>query len=514
MKYIRKNVWGFNNEWDDTILWYARGVEAMKKKPISDSTSWNFFGAIHGINKQLWQMYGYFDPSAPLPPAADVSRYWDQCQHGSWYFLPWHRGYLLALEANVRAEIQKLGGPDDWALPYWNYFKNGQNGLPKEFASKDWPDGQGNNPLFVEQRYGPNNDGNVFVPINRVNMNALKDPDFTGVPSGGSPGFGGVDTGFSHGGSPHGALESQPHDMVHVYVGGSNPTRTNLPGLMSYPPTAGLDPIFFLHHGNIDRLWESWRQTPAHVDPTEANWLNGPANTGERKFSMPMPGGVPWDYVPSEMSDLSSLNYVYESLEPKGTVAMASLRMDRLVANMPAASEPVARSGAAPMAAGKNVEMIGANKDALTLSGSDIRSTVSLDNSMRNKVSRSLSDAPQSGAEPDRVFLNLENVRGQIDSTILHVYVAVPDGADPEDHPDRNVGSVALFGVSKASDADEEHAGSGLTYVLEMTDVIDSLHLENGFDLDDLEIRIVPENPINEDAQITVGRISIHRQGH
>jgi len=68
------------------------------------------------------------------------------------------------------------------------------------FASPDWPDGRGNNPLYVEQRYGPNNDGNVYVPVSRINLNALGDPDFTGVASGGSPGFGGVDTGFSHGG--------------------------------------------------------------------------------------------------------------------------------------------------------------------------------------------------------------------------------------------------------------------------------------------------------------------------
>src|SRR6516162_9893763 len=39
---------------------------------------------------------------------------------------------------------------------------------------------------FMFQRYGPNNDGGVYVPVNMINQNALGDPDFSGVASGGS----------------------------------------------------------------------------------------------------------------------------------------------------------------------------------------------------------------------------------------------------------------------------------------------------------------------------------------
>ena len=38
---------------------------------------------------------GYLAPSDKKPSTANIKRYWTQCQHGSWYFLPWHRGYLL-----------------------------------------------------------------------------------------------------------------------------------------------------------------------------------------------------------------------------------------------------------------------------------------------------------------------------------------------------------------------------------------------------------------------------------
>ena len=60
--------------------------------------------------------------------------------------------------------------------------------------------------------------------------------------------------------------------------------------------------------------------------------------------------------------------------------------------------------------------------------------------------------------------------RGRNDATVLQVYVGLPAGADPSAHPEHRAGSVGLFGVRKASRGDGEHAGQGLTYVLEITD--------------------------------------------
>ncbi len=510
MQFTRKNVWDLGSDWADVILWYARGVAAMKAKALADPNSWRFYGAIHGFDQSLWKQLGALSASDKMPAKADVARYWKQCQHGSWYFEPWHRGYLLAFEANIRAEVVKLGGPADWALPYWNYFKPGQFKLPPAFASAKWPDGANNNPLFVPQRYGPNNDGNVFVPLNEVNLQALGDPDYTGVASGGSPGFGGVDTGFEHGGAVHGGIETQPHDWVHGLVGGSSPKAPRLPGLMSDPDTAALDPIFWLHHANIDRLWEVWRQNPStHVDPTDPNWLKGPANVGERIFSLPMPDAKPWDYTPADMVDLGKLNYSYDDLSPAVPVPTPVTRLTKLGA--PAAMT-AALKGVAAVPTGKNVELVGANKAALPISGSEAQTSVQLDAGVRRKVSASLTAAIRTPT-PDRVFLNLENVRGLSDANAFHVYVGLPPGASPADHPEFLAGSVALFGVRKASVADEEHAGHGLTFVLDITNIVDSLHLSNKLDVNSLDVRIVPINPIPAEDQVSIGRVSIFRQG-
>ena len=179
--------------------------------------------------------------------------------------------------------------------------------------------------------------------------------------------------------------------------------------------------------------------------------------------------------------------------------------------------------GAAVVASEKNVELVGANSESLPIQGGEARTSVKLDTAVRRKVSASLSAAARPVAAeralqkptlPDRVFLNLENVRGLSDAAAFQVYVGLPEGAKPADHPDRLAGSVGLFGVRKASLADGEHAGQGLTFALEITNIVDALHLNNSLDVDSLDVRIVPTKPVPEQAKVSIGRVSIFRQGH
>jgi tyrosinase len=161
---------------------------------------------------------------------------------------------------------------------------------------------------------------------------------------------------------------------------------------------------------------------------------------------------------------------------------------------------------------GRNIELVGANLEQVTIKGSGASTSVKLDAGARRKVSASLASASEAAA-PDRVFLNLENVRGTHDASVLTVYVNLPEGAVPGDHPELMAGSVGLFGLRKASLGDRSHAAKGLNFVLDITKIVDELHLENALDADALTVRIVPHRPIPESAQITVGRVSIYRQG-
>jgi tyrosinase len=243
--------------WDPLLLWYAKAVGAMKNRPITDPTSWKYQAAIHGfsLNPQLlagvhWKQW---TKNQTLPKAQEQATFWAQCQHGTWYFLPWHRMYLGFFEEIVRKTVADLGGPADWALPYWNYNQGLASGkLPVAFTQTKLPDGSAN-PLLEPMRDAGNN-GQPFLPASDVSLKAaFQDHQFASPTNGAAAGFGGPVTNFHHSGGSHGALESKPHDLVHVDVG----------GLMGDPGTAAYDPIFWLHHANIDRLWEVWLKAAA-----------------------------------------------------------------------------------------------------------------------------------------------------------------------------------------------------------------------------------------------------------
>ena len=169
------------------------------------------------------------------------------------------------------------------------------------------------------------------------------------------------------------------------------------------------------------------------------------------------------------------------------------------------------------MAGPKTVELLGANNQRLRLAGAEAHSTVTLDPAVQRKVTASFHAATAATgarpAAPDRVFLNLENVRGLNDATAFSVYINVPEGEDPRRFPDHLAGSIALFGVRKATMADDKHAGDGLTFVLEITRVIDTLHLAGALDAGQLQVRLVPMRPVPDAAQVSIGRIAIFRQG-
>jgi tyrosinase len=57
------------------------------------------------------------------------------------------------------------------------------------------------------------------------------------------------------------AIDQNPHGAVHVDVG----TPTN----MGTVPTAAQDPVFWVHHCEIDRLWESWNR---HGNKSNTVW--------------------------------------------------------------------------------------------------------------------------------------------------------------------------------------------------------------------------------------------------
>ena len=115
---VRRNVASADAATDlDT---YRRGVAAMRALPISDPRNWQTFGGIHG----------------------------NRCQHAQWWFLPWHRIWLLRFEEIVG----QLADTPGFALPYWNQFA--QRRLPEPFRTPTT-----GNALYTSQRSASANNG-------------------------------------------------------------------------------------------------------------------------------------------------------------------------------------------------------------------------------------------------------------------------------------------------------------------------------------------------------------------
>lgn len=151
--------------------------------------------------------------------------------HTSWRFLPWHRLQLARFEAIVA----KVSGKADFALPYWDW---GRDPFPKLFFD---------DPVFrMKRRTAPRGlimDSGWFTA-------KLDDPFATY--------FGAPREGLTGPKYLAGSAEWSGHNLAHGYIGGDMNNLQRAPN----------DPIFWLHHANIDRFWSLWRRrNPAETYP-------------------------------------------------------------------------------------------------------------------------------------------------------------------------------------------------------------------------------------------------------
>lgn len=220
--FVRKDVWNLDAS-DPIITYYAKAVAAMKAKPESDFSSWTYQAAIFGTDKK---------PSRPG---------WNKSRRGGAFFLPWNRMYLYHFERIVRAQVIALGGPSDWALPFWNFDHDGNhNQLPLAFRSPTVGTNEPN-PLYMHGRELTGSKG--IHPVGLSEALLLVSESFYQLGGGGEsitkPGLM----------NESGNLEAMLNDSIERQVGGA----------MKDPRTAALDPIFWLHKCNIDRLWWQWQ---------------------------------------------------------------------------------------------------------------------------------------------------------------------------------------------------------------------------------------------------------------
>jgi tyrosinase len=172
--------------------------------------------------------------------------------HGDAGFLPWHRAYLLDLERALQ-EIEA-----SVALPYWRFDQPAPNLFTRDFLGVSNAEGtvdfSAANPLnFWATDMLP---GIVRSPrfdtASEPARNALG-PVISEAATLLLGGTGNVFAGFRR-------MEGQPHGRAHTSFGGS----------LSRTDTAPKDPLFFLLHANVDRLWAKWQWVKRRFDFTTA----------------------------------------------------------------------------------------------------------------------------------------------------------------------------------------------------------------------------------------------------
>ena len=92
-------------------------------------------------------------------------------------------------------------------------------------------------------------------------------------------------------------LDLNPHFLTHIALGGD----------MADFATVGGDPIFYLHHCNLDRIWESWNRL-GNKNPTDPKYLN-------RKFAYGDRTGKRVDLAVSTADRVAQLGYEYDAYE-------------------------------------------------------------------------------------------------------------------------------------------------------------------------------------------------------
>ena len=365
--FVRRNVWELGGDWADEVLWYARGVAAMQSRALAEPTSWRFYAAMHGFNPARWQELGYLTAADEPPSQALMIQFWRQCQHGSWYFLPWHRGYVLALEANIRAIVLAAGGPSEWALPYWDYLGPGPGRrCRRRLRPRTGPTARGTTLSSWSIATGRLGTGTCSSRQTTVNLTALGDPDFTGVSSGGSTGFGGVDTGFSHGGSrPRWHRDAAPRRRAHGHRRHEGTAAETTEGVMSRPELGGARPDLLApprqHRPPVGRL-EGVRPQTHRPDVQQAM----AAGTGQQR-----PAGVLRADARGHHLDVHARRddgprrprtTPTKTCTPPVPAVPVRRRLDRLGIDISA-------RGGAPVPEESNVELVGANDHPVPLRG-------------------------------------------------------------------------------------------------------------------------------------------------
>ncbi|MEE7493416.1 tyrosinase family protein [Methylobacterium oryzae] len=462
---VRRSLQGL--AWNDPILeTYRDAVRILKAKPAADPLSWVGLCSIHG------------GPSS-----------FKYCPHGDWYFLPWHRAFTVMYERIVRS----VTGNPDFAMPFWDWTANPL--MPEVFLSPATPDGRPN-PLHVDddgvRRTWPADRPMPSSIVGRAVLDEIlgatpyevfgtsrnplqdsSDPDW--VP---------------RGGGVQGTLEATPHNNVHNLVGGWMPTRQS-----------PRDPLFFMHHCNIDRIWALW--SAGHQNSAAPLWTEMTFTEHFRN-----PDGSFWSPKVSDLQDPEALGYSYGLRTVASAAAGPDSRTVALGRKLDSVLAPPTGRAATPGVVTASVANASTATSAAPLSLPLPLPAGAIATIARRAPSPSGTAAVNSGrslelaATGPRALVFLRDVAITDPSTTsFRVFVDQPDlGPDTADTAPGYVGTVAVLDHGSGDDAghrdghaprqDGRHVAP--SFVLDITDAIQRVHGASGAPPAEVRLQLLP----------------------
>ncbi len=227
---------------------FVQGCLALKAEPLGTTrySTYDYFAFWHHRAMNFM-----------TPPGNSAGR---NAAHAGPVFGPWHRFLLIVFENQIRRVLNE----DDFRLPYWDWAADAASPAGSPLWGPDVLGGSGN-PV----RSGPFRDGSGFNI--RLTQDGNSD-DWMDVDRPLRRGFNIFGTTVPSATEVTNSINSFPfyerqpynndvssfrwdleiplHSTVHRFVGGDMMTTTS--------PN---DPVFFLHHCNIDRIWARWQST-------------------------------------------------------------------------------------------------------------------------------------------------------------------------------------------------------------------------------------------------------------
>jgi hypothetical protein len=184
-------------------------------------------------------------------------------------FLPWHRYFLLTVEEEMRKFDSRA------VLPYWDWTNPNSQDLNLEPWLSFFGGRSGRGRFFTWSFTRAPNPQGAYPSLDSV-INELRATTFANFR----------------------AMEFGSHVPPHTSTGGT------MEGIRSSE-----DPLFYLHHCNVDRLWAIWQRNHAGVDQYTLDDCSGCPRIDATfvPLNSPMIGGA----TPGSMLDHIALGYTY-----------------------------------------------------------------------------------------------------------------------------------------------------------------------------------------------------------